>query len=68
MTVDLKSTPLEPLALQSRVVQFGAAAGCRLYRDGRMRTALDTLALVTAISIIVTFASMLGAMLLGWLP
>ena len=35
---------------------------------GRMKTALDRVALVTAVAIIVIFALMLGLMLLGWLP
>jgi hypothetical protein len=36
--------------------------------DGRMKTALDRVALIAAVAIIVIFALMLGLMLLGWLP
>ena len=33
-----------------------------------MKTALDRVALISAVAIIVIFALMLGLMLLGWLP
>ncbi len=33
-----------------------------------MKTALDRVALIAAVAIIVIFALMLGLMLLGWLP
>ena len=40
----------------------------RLHGGGRMKTALDRLALVTAVAIIAIFALMLGLLLFGWLP